>query len=209
MDVNIKRKEFLYAKLTGISLLIMAVVAAFSFGFVINGIYVAGDMVKTSQNIEAKSALYAVGNLGWVFILILDLVVSFGVYQIYKVGNSRLALFTAILRIIYSAILGLAIVSLYQNNIEAFMSKWELGLIIFGIHLVSLYVLNNHYSRLVPRWIGYLLLIAGIGYGFIHGVNLFMPQWVTYIKILETILVIPMSLSELLLALWLIRSRQV
>lgn len=208
MDVYLKRKKLSYAKLTGFSLLLMAVVAAFSFGFVLSGIYEAGDVVKTSQNIESKASLYTLGNIGWVLILILDLIVSFGLYQIFKSKNNRLAAIAASLRIIYSAMLGLGIIALYQENIEAFMVNWELGLIVFGLHLVMLYVLNNHFGKLVPKWLGYLLLIAGLSYSFIHGVSLWMPQWMDSMKTLESILVIPMSLSEILLAFWLIGSRE-
>lgn len=208
MNIHLKQSKFLYARLTGFSLLLMAVIAAFSFGFVLSDIYVAGDLVKTSQNIEVKAGLYALGNLGWLLILTLDLVVSFGLYQIYKLNNQRLALLTALLRVVYSALLGLGIAALYQKNVETFMDRWELGLIVFGLHLVILYRLNNHFGKLVPQWIGYLLLIAGLGYGFIHGISLFMPQWMDSIKTLENVLVMPMSLSEILLALWLIRSRE-
>lgn len=208
MDTQIKRKGFSYAKLTGLSLLLMAVVAGFSFGFVLSELYVAGDLVKTNQNIQASTLLYNLGNLGWLLILVLDLVVSAGLYQVYKAKAHRLTLVTAGLRVLYAPMLGVGIWGLFNRDIGAFMYHWELGLIVFGLHLVSLYVLNNHFNRQVPRWIGYLLLVAGLSYSLIHSVHLFAPQWVDAIKTLENLLVLPMSLSELLLALWLLRSRE-
>lgn len=208
MDTQISKNGFLYAKLTGLSLMLMAVVAGFSFGFVLNELYVAGDIVKTNQNIEANVLLYNLGNLGWLLIMVLDLLVSVGLYQVYKAKARRLTLVMASLRLLYAPMLGVGILGIFNRDIGAFMYHWELGLIVFGLHLVSLYVLNNHFNRQVPRWIGYLLLVAGLSYSLIHSIHLFAPQWVDEIKNLENLLVLPMSLSELLLAFWLLRSRK-
>lgn len=208
MDALKKNKETRIYKLTGVSLILMAIIAGYSYGFVLSDIYVKGNISATLMNIEAKEMHYLIGIIGWGLILLLDMLIAYNVYGIFGKANKKIAGLSAGLRLIYSVFLGIGIMALIQKNIPAFMAWWDMGLVLFGLHLVGLYVLNNHYYKVVPKWIGYLLLIAGIGYCFIHGVYAFMPSMAEGIKPVEQVLILPMSLSELLLALWLLRRRE-
>lgn len=208
MDVLKKNKETRIYKLTGVSLILMAIIAGYSYGFVLSDIYVKGNVAATLMNIEAKGIHYLTGIIGWGLILLLDILIAYNVYGIFGKAHKKIAGLSAGLRLIYSVFLGIGIMALIQKNIPAFMAWWDMGLVIFGLHLVGLYVLNNHYYKVAPKWIGYLLLIAGIGYSFVHGVYAFMPSMAEGIKPVEQVLILPMSLSELLLALWLLRRRE-
>jgi hypothetical protein len=48
-------------------------------------------------------------------------------------------------------------------SLSAFRSGWELGLVFFGLHLLVLgYLAFN--SGYIPKWLGVLLIVAGLGY---------------------------------------------
>jgi hypothetical protein len=68
-----KRKSALTA---GISLIIIALAAFFSYGFVHGSIVVQGDASATFNNIMSSNMLFKAGILGWLIILILDIVVA-------------------------------------------------------------------------------------------------------------------------------------
>ncbi|WP_236708016.1 DUF4386 domain-containing protein [Brevibacillus choshinensis] len=131
-------------------------------------------------------------------------------------------------RIFYSAILGMAILSLivvlllsgHTNELssfkieqtqslmmlflEAFESIWSFGLIIFGGHLLIVgYVALK--SDSIPNVIGILLLLASIGYMVIHLSKTFLSQYDRVIAILNLIFSMPMMIvGELGFGIWLL-----
>ena len=125
--------------------------------------------------------------VGFLIVTILDVMVAWGLYVFLKPVNESLSLFTAWLRLVYAALLGAALIGLVHalqfssgadflasfdaSQLEAqtklfvrtFIAAWEMGLVIFGFHLLMLgfLVLKSTY---VPKIIGVLLVIASLGY---------------------------------------------
>ncbi|WP_141430722.1 DUF4386 family protein [Bacillus sp. 03113] len=64
------------AIIAGISLLIMTIAAFFSYGYVHNSLVVRGDSASTLKNIQASISLFDLEILGWLVIIILDIIVS-------------------------------------------------------------------------------------------------------------------------------------
>ncbi|MFK7925995.1 MAG: DUF4386 domain-containing protein [Bacteroidia bacterium] len=211
----------------GLAILIMAIAAGFSVGYVNESLIVAGDALTSFENIRNSLSLFRAGILGWLIILICDVLAAWGLYVWLKNVNPHLSLLTAWLRLIYTTILGIALLNYlvvllmlssdsYQAMmpvdqlsaqmmllLQAFESMWSLGLIIFGGHLLSLgYLLSQ--SRSVPKVWSILILIAGIGYILIHLSKLILPQFETYHSIVEMIFILPMILGELGLGIYLI-----
>ena len=87
------------------------------------------------------------------------------------------------------------------RNFELFEAIWFGGLVLFGVHLIVTGILMNLHRR-IPKVLGYLTLVAGVAYIIIHLARLadLNPQ---YVKVVETILTLPMVLGELGLAIWL------
>lgn len=194
-----------YSKWTGISLIVMAIISGLSYGLVLNSLYDPTDSVKTLSQIQSHYTLYMLGNIGWVVIMILDLMVSVGLYQIYKTKARNLALFTAGVRIFYCIIFSIGIWALFQNDIQTFMGWWQLGLFFLGFHLMGLFALNvNNASKNLPYAIAILLLVAGVSYSFIHGIRIFLPSLNALATSVETVMALPMALAELSLAFWLL-----
>jgi hypothetical protein len=216
-----------YEIITGISLLIMAIAAGFSYGFVYSSLVVPSDASTTFNNILSTNALFKAGIFSWLIILVCDIVVAWGLYIIFEPLHKRLAWLGAILRLVYSSILGIAIMNLIfvfiltnewdvlatfnQEQLQAYVmillkafeSIWAFGLIIFGGHLLVIGYLSFK-ANTIPKVISILLVIASIGYMFIHFCKVFLPQFKAVTNYLEVILSVPMALGELGLGIWLI-----
>lgn len=211
----------------GISLVIMALAAFFSYGLVLGSLVVQDDPSATFQNIMLSSTLFRAGILGWLIILICDIVAAWSFYLFLKPLNKNLSLLAAWLRLTYTGILGIAILnlvfvsilmdstassSLFNINqlqeyvrvlLEAFHIIWSIGLIIFGGHLMIVGYLAFQ-SGFIPKAVSILLLIASSSYMLVHFCYAFLPQYDGIISMLESILSVPMSLGELSFGLWLL-----
>lgn len=212
--MNSKRK---FALLSGWSLIAMALVAGYAYGFVYSTLVVRGDADQTMVNIQNDSSTFLGGVIGWIIVFILDLIVAWGLYQFLKDVNPKLSLNTAVLRFAYTGILGAAIFQLSQvipliesgsaneitSLINSFEIKWSYGLIAFGLHLVGLALLSLKGST-VPNFLGWLLLLAGLCYIGVYGAKAFMGHHNEQILQVEMILSLPMAIGEIALAVWLV-----
>lgn len=218
-----QNKEKKQGIIAGISLVIMAIVAGFSFGYAHSSL-VTDSPVITLQNLMTNKSLFYAELAGWSFIFILDVIVAIALYFFFRSASKQISLITAAIRIVYTLILGIAIVHLfkvvpflYVNNssltelsisksfshILLFEKIWSLGLIVFGLHLVGLGYLSVK-SKSVHWILGYLLYLGGISYTFIHTARQLSLFNVELISSIEKTLALPMALAEMLLALWLI-----
>lgn len=207
------------ALIAGIALIIMAAMAAFSFGYVHNSLVIPGDSEATFSNLKASKSLFQMEVIGWVIILICDIAVSLALYFFFRNENRKLSFNTAAARLVYSAILGLAIFYLLQmlnllgatenftdivfSKLSAFKTAWSFGLIIFGIHLFLLGMLA-YKSKLIHNFWGILLIFAGISYSLIHASYSIFPDFESQIKMAENVLSAPMAIAETGFAIWLI-----
>jgi len=219
-----KKSGFYYSSMAaGISLIIMAILAAFSYGYVFGGIVLFDEPSKTLNNLLAAKGLFVFGTIGWIGIIITDLIVTFSLYSFFKGISKRWALIGGIARLAYTIILSVAVFKLGQvSNLVAgattgtselakqimdlfisFDSIWSFALIIFGIHLMVIgYV--AYQSRRIPKLISILVIIAGISYALINLMYGFLPQLDSITSVVETILVLPMTIGELGLGFWLL-----
>ena len=197
----------------GYSLLLMAICAGFSFGYVHKMIYIPTDVNLTFTLLQENIFIYKLSVLSWVFIFILDLLVSFGIYKIYKDTNIKFAKITTLLRVLYSIILGIAIFQLILpivNNFinkksivyfESFTSIWTFGLIIFGFHLLTLGQLGFKSDFTNNIW-SFLLALAGLSYILISTLKYFFPDLNEMTSSIEKILMAPMTIGELGFGIW-------
>jgi len=209
------QKEKRAGLIAGISIIIMAMAAGFSYGYVQNKfIDIPVEMLR--QNVLENKYLFFAGIAGWIVIFITDLIVAAKLYLFFKQGMAHLSRLTAVIRIIYTLILGttiyqlIAIIPLLQApdtsfDINAqfilFNKIWSAALIIFGFHLLALGYLSKR-SGHIPGLLSYLLYLAGFSYVLIHSGKTFALLQPHLINSAETILALPMALSEIILAFW-------
>lgn len=90
------------AKLTGYALVLMAIIAGFSFGYAFPKIFDNNQLEYTQSNLTENLELYNFMLLGIVLVIVLDLFVSWTLYLYFRNDNKKLALYSSILRIIYN-----------------------------------------------------------------------------------------------------------
>jgi hypothetical protein len=164
------------ALVAGIGMLAMAVIAGLSNFGVINNLTIPGDPGATAANLVNSAALFRLGAIGLVVVAILDVIVAWGLYIVLRSVNPSLSLLGAWFRVAYAAIFMMVINSLFSALraapvepaqsaffLETYRYGWQMGLILFGIHLgvVGFLVWRSPYIS----WIfGVLLVVSGVGY---------------------------------------------
>lgn len=175
------------ALVAGLSLLMMVGLAAFAQFYVLEPLVVAQDAQATVNNLRASSGLFRWAISGFVLVVILDVLVAWGLHGVLERVNRSLSTLAVWFRLSYAAVLALALNPLLSvlplleapqsfngleanslntqvmMSISAFQSGWDLGLVLFGCHLLVLGYLVFK-SVEFPRWLGVLLGVAGLGY---------------------------------------------
>lgn len=208
------------AILIGVSLITMSIAAFFG----VNGL----DQIElglTKANPILDVGVLKGSLIGWLVILIADILVAWGLYQLFETTDRGLSLLMAWLRMVYVVFLGIAMVFLIQctlvdavtiedttvkelmNLIQSFREVWSFGLIVFGLHLLGLGYLCLK-TVFIHRLIGILIFIAGIGYLIVHIGHVVIANFDAYQSTVEMIFILPMIFGELGLAFWLLVKRK-
>jgi len=204
------------ALIAGISILLMAFTAIYSFGLVLSPVYHVNDASATFSAISQSLESFKMGINGWWFILVMDITAAYGLCYALAPANAKWSVLVAASRIVYGLIFGVAIYSLSQVpgfvedgnekevlwHMDSFMNTWSWGLIIFGFHLMFIGFGLLRFAR-SPEWLAYLVLLAGIAYVISHGAK-HLPFDPATAASIEKGFTIPMALGELLFAIWLV-----
>ncbi len=213
------------ALIAGISLLLMAVVAGLSYGYLHGNLVATDDAQLTLQNLKTSTELFYTEIFGWTLIFLLDALVAWSLYHFFAKANKKLAFLSSFLRIIYTAVLGIAIYNLpkvmtiinenlvgmgtnspsteVMHYLNSFEDIWSKSLILFGFHLMILGYLAFK-ADYVPKVWGVLLILAGLSYSYLHGMHAFFPNMKEQLVMIESILTLPMIVGEVGFAIWLI-----
>ncbi|CAF1431540.1 unnamed protein product [Adineta steineri] len=215
------------ALIAGFSILIMAILAGFAYGFVLQDLIVPDNTTLTADNIRSSLMLFRLGIFSFLIILICDVLAAWALHVFLKQVNEHLSLLTAWFRLIYSAILGTALLNLVfvalllnganylsifeisQLNalvtffLNGFHNIWSIGLVIFGCHLYVLGYLVLK-SRYIPKILGFLLIIASLCYIINNSANLLLSNYEKYKLTVEVFIGLPMICSETGLGAWLL-----
>ena len=175
------------ASIAGIGLLIMTFLAIYSGFFVFQKLIIQDDPAATVNNILSNRMLFRLGIIGYVIVIICDIIVAWALYVFLKQINKSLSLLAGWFRLVYAIIFGIAL-SNYLNTLnlisgadylkilepaqlhadvmitlKAFDNGWNTGFIFFGLHLIMLGCLIFK-SDYIPKYLGFLLIIAGLSY---------------------------------------------
>lgn len=203
------------AKITGISLLIMAIVAGFSIGYAYTKFDKPEQFEFLKDNIIQNTGLYYCMLIGILIIIILDFIVSYTLYKYFEDDHKKMSISSGIIRTIYTLIFGIATYYLTKNlntneltnqiansNFQQFQTIWNSGLVVFGFHILLIgYLMKLHMK--IPKILWYITLIAGISYVIVSLLKLGSTNS-EMVKSLVMILALPMTIGELGLAIWLI-----
>ena len=175
------------ALVAGLGLLVLAVLAPIANFGILQKLIVPGDAQTTAQNIVAAQGLFRLA-IGALFaVAILDVVVAWALYFVFRPVNQSLSLLAALCRVVYASLFAVAVSNLLSALqllggadflkafatdqlhaqmmvlLGAFQSGWDLALIIFGLHLCILGTLVVRSGKRL--WLlGILVIAAGLGY---------------------------------------------
>ena len=205
--------------IAGVALLLMAALAGFGYDFAIHGRITPGNAARTAQDIMAHQGLFRAGIACLFLVVALDVVAALALYWVFRPVSKPISAVAAGMRIVYAGIFAVAVVQLAGaarllggaslpasgaarvqaqalSDINRFTDIWDAGLIVFGLYLLVIAWLAWR-SGYVPRLLGVLVAIAGLGYiydsigQFVSGGSWTQVSTVTFI-------------GEFLLALWLV-----
>jgi hypothetical protein len=177
------------AIVAGLGLLVMSVLAFASFS-AFDSLVVEGDAATTARNMVDHELRFRLIICGYVLVAALDVVVAWALYVLLRPVDRSIALLAAWLRVAYAAVFAAATSNLLvavglltgpdprsaqaMVSLRQFQDQWDVGLAIFGLHLLVLgYLLVR--SSDVPSLLGILVTIASLGYlvdsfgGFLSG----------------------------------------
>ena len=164
------------AIVAGVGLLLMAILSPIAYLNTFQSLVKFDDAALTAQNILSSMGAFRTCIILLFTVAILDIVVAWGLYIMLVPANKNLSALAAWLRVIYGGIFIFAISKLYvalqvitadgtqtMSYLKSFQSIWDMGLILFGFHLLVLGYLVFK-SGYVPKWLGVFLVLAGVGY---------------------------------------------
>ncbi|MGD9379772.1 MAG: DUF4386 domain-containing protein [candidate division WOR-3 bacterium] len=215
------------ATIAGFGYLIIFITGIFANFFVLQSLIVPGDVSATANNIVANVLLFRFGILGFVVMVVFDVVLVWALYVLLKPVSKSISLFSAWFRLVNATIFGVALYNLfvvaqltsgadYLNaldpgqlharvmlSLNTFDYTWLIGLIFFGVHLLFLgyLILKSGY---IPKILGILLIIAGVGYLVDSLANILLVNYENYAGILAMIVFVPAFVGELVFMLWLL-----
>ena len=210
------------ARVTGVLILMLVVIAPFSMLYVPSTLIVPGDATSTANNIVASESLFRLAIVSDSLVFLIEIALCALLYILLKPVSKTLSLVAAFARLAMTVIQGInlltyfivllllsgagylsvlapdqlqALVLLFLNAHEAVVLIWGLA---FGLHLlVSGYLVYK--SGYLPRVVGGLLIIAGLCYFTQSFGNILLPQSKALFASLGLL-----SIVEIALPLWLL-----
>lgn len=213
-----------YARVAGVLYLLIIVCGLFSELFVRSRLIVPEDAMHTAVNIMANDALFRVGFMSDLIMLLCDIALAVVFYALLKPVSQTLALGAAFLRIAMDATLGInllnhfyallllsgesylaafdanqinALVSLY---LEAHSIGYAIGLTFFAFHCLVLGYLF-YKSSYFPKVFGILLVLASFSYLIDSCAIFIFPKYETTDY---AFIMFPALITELSICLWLL-----
>uniref|UniRef100_A0AAU2UXX9 DUF4386 domain-containing protein n=1 Tax=Streptomyces sp. NBC_00003 TaxID=2903608 RepID=A0AAU2UXX9_9ACTN len=171
----------------GAGILLITALAVFANFGVLERLVVEGDANETARRITASEGLFRWGIASLFLVAALDVAVAWALRVFFAPVHQNMSMLAAWFRLVYAVVLLVATSQLpgvlplvdgattfgpypadpapvqALSRIDTFHDLWNAGLILFGIHLLLLGWLAFT-SGYVPRALGVLIALAGLGY---------------------------------------------
>ena len=174
------------ALIAALGLLGMAALAPLALFGVLNTLVDTGNPTATVANIVESEGTFRLAIAAFLVVTMLDVVVAWAVYVLLRPVNATIAMLVGFLRLAATAAFLPALANLLDvaqllggpvastlpaavfeaqvmSSIASFHSGWDLELAVFGLHLLGVGTLI-YKSVQFPRFLGVLVVIAGVGY---------------------------------------------
>jgi hypothetical protein len=215
------------ARIAGVSYLLIFVLAIFANFIVVGGLVDTGDASATFANVTDSEVVFRFGLIAFLVVFLLDVVVAWALWVLFKGINRELSRLTAWFRVVYTVFLGMGLVFFFtvlqvisgagwlgafdQGQLDAqallafdaFNATWLIGLTAFGIHLMLLGYLIVR-AGVAPKILGYVLAIAGAAYILDTVAHGLLANYTDYENLFLAIVALPSVVGELWFTFWLL-----
>ena len=216
----------LHARVAGLGYLVIIATGIFAEVVVRGSLIVSGDAAATAANITASEGLFRSGLAAELVMLTADVVVAFALFVLFEGVSRGLAILAAFFRLAHAAVVGANLLNLYipllllgdatymgafePAQLHALVSVYldlhaygyALGLVFFGVHCLALSSLVLR-SGFVPRALGVLLTVAGVGYLVDTFGRTLLTDYAAWETLFGIVVFVPAVVAELSFALWL------
>jgi hypothetical protein len=201
----------------------------FISGFYANFAILETMVVPSNAEMTLTNFLKDRSGLGWgIFgffsMLFFDIVLVFSLFFVTKKVSRKLSFVASGFRLLHAICFGIALMCLVEvyritgdsvvlnmsslqnlviSLLQRFDEIWNMGLLLFGVHLAVLGYLSLK-SDIIPKSIGYLVLLAAMGYVVSCSAKLVMPNYNDYEQGLELLVVLFGVVGELSFTVWLL-----
>lgn len=216
------------ALIAGAGYVVIFVLAVFANFTVIGGLVESGDAVATATNIVEAEGLFRAGLVAFTVVFVVDVVVAWALFILFRSLSRDLSLLTAWFRLVYTVFLGVALIFFFVAlqllsgaeyltafgpgqidanvllAVDAFNYAWLVGLVCFGVHLVLLGYLVIK-SGWAAKALGYVLMAAGAAYVIDTVARGVVANYADFENLFLAIVAIPSVVGELWFTVWLLR----
>lgn len=211
------------ALIAGIAYLMVFVVSTFGNSLALENLLVMGDAKATTHNLFNNRGLFRFGISSWYVVIIFDIIAAWALFIFLAPVHNKLALLAAWFRLIFAAIYAMAFVELHSvlylfSNalypdagmeastmlvVNKYDSMVHLSFIFFGLHIgvLGYLILRSGY---VPKLLGFMLMIALLGYLIDSFGNFLSPVYADNETLFIIFVAVPAILSEFSLTVWLL-----
>lgn len=214
-----------YARIVGALYLLIFFIGPFAFFMGRTSVVVSGNPAATVNNLLASETMFRLGMVAETVIVLVEIVVSAIIYVLFRSVNRALALAAAFARFaqtvlqavnLFTAVPALlllggtgymtvfepdqlnALVLLFLDTNAFVIFIWG---VLFGFHLLLLGYLV-YKSGFLPRILGILLIIGGVGYLAQSYGHILVPQYDGILSTVVLVLAIPAELAFTVWLLW-------
>ncbi len=208
----VKKQAALTAGLASLLMFAAAMAAEFLMR---QRLIVPGSARETAAGILAEPVLFRSGILAYLLVLICDVLLAWALYVFLYRVHPALSLLSACFRLVYTTLFGMALSGLLKGfrrlqdpetalvYFNGFEDDWALALVFFALHLLLTGYLV-YKSNSMPKWIGVLLILAGMAYFTDNICKLMLPDHSVYKNVLTLLVAVPSIFGELGLAFWML-----
>lgn len=215
------------SRVAGLGYLVIIVCGIYAEFFVRSSLIVPGDAGTTAGNIAGAQGLFRLAISAEFLMLAADVALAMLLYVLFRGAGRNLALLAAFFRLTHAAIVGVNLLNLYvpllllgdRPYLAAFQPEqlhalvllllethgfgYLVGLVFFGFHCLVLGYLVYR-SGYVPRLLGVLLVVAGLGYLVDGFGRTLLANYDDYAATFQMVVFIPAFIGELSFCLWLL-----
>lgn len=211
-----------FAKVSGIAYLLIFICGFYANFTILESFIDLNNSEQTTLNIMNNAIQFRQGLIGFLVMLISDIFLIWSLFKITEPTQKVLSYFASFFRGLHAIFFIIALTKLIevykitfqsinseelQNIVIYLLSNfdelWTIGLLFFGIHLLLLGLLSIK-SSYIPKIIGFLLILAALGYAVDGFSKLYLSSYRDYKSYFEAIVILTGVIGELSFTIWLL-----